>query len=116
MDKSHHLGGGYCQPHVQLRSDTNEIDFNQIVADDESNLPLMKVARTKGWSRGGGANAKFLTKGDVIRYTDLGSAFQDNTEITHFSEFRFFTNVTGVTTQGSFKNAKNLEEVVLPPA
>ena len=112
MGKSHHLGGGYCQPHVQLRSDTNEVDFNQIVVDDESNLPLMDIARAQGWSRGGGANAKFITKGDVRRYTSIGG-FRNNTAIKEFTEFRFFT---GITQLGNyvFQNASNLEKIEIP--
>ena len=109
-------GGGYVQPHVQLRTDINEIDFNQIIADDKSNKPLMDIARAQNWSIGGGANTTYLTKNDVERRPSIGRALVNNQTLIEFSEWRFFTGVTTTAgNQNNFSGATNLKILIPPP-
>lgn len=112
-------GGGYVQPHVQLRSDTNEIDFNQIIADDESNKPLMDIAREHGLTIKKLEDAPYLTKADAANVANNQmTAFPYQTGLTEFTEFRFFTKVT----QGTFNPRKgfmgctNLKFMSFPPS
>ena len=119
MGKSRHLGGGYCQPHVQLRSDTNEIDFNQIIADDESNLPLMDIVRNKGLAIKKLSDTPYFTKADAASVVNgQMTAFPNQTELTEFTEFRFFTKVTQGTfnPQRGFMGCTNLKFMAFPPS
>lgn len=102
---------------MQLRTDIKEVDFNQIIADDESNKPLMDIARTQNWSIGGGANATYLTKNDVERRPSIGRALVNNQTLIEFSEWRFFTATTDATTTNNcFSGATKLQILIPPPS
>ena len=112
-------GGGYCQPHVQLRSDTNEIDFNQIVADDESNLPLMDIVRNKGLAIKKLSDTPYFTKADAANVANNQmTAFPHQTGLTEFTEFRFFTKVTkgNYNAYRIFEGCNKLKFLSFPPS
>lgn len=63
--------------------------------------------------------ANFDTDGDGVvsieeaaAVTDIGTIFQDNTEITSFDEFKYFTGVTSIS--GNFYRCTNLTSITLP--
>lgn len=106
------MGGGYVQPHVQLRSDINEVDFNQIIADENSNKPFIKKAHELKWIN---SASTYMTKYDASKPTLFGN-WSGNTEITGLTEFRFFTNIRATQNKKYyFIDCINLEELVLPP-
>ena len=110
----------YEEPYVHILSDT--CDYNQIIATDSTNLPLMNVARTKGWID---SNATFMTKVDASKVTNaqLDGAFNGNTDLVTFNEFKYFTGITKVGTSSDteeakttspFRNCTSLTEITIP--
>ena len=95
----------YEEPYVHILSDT--CDYNQIIATDSTNLPLMNVARTKGWID---SNATFMTKVDASKVTNaqLDGAFNGNTDLVTFNEFKYFTNITKIGTSDDAEESKTL--------
>ena len=95
----------YEEPYVHILSDT--CDYNQIIATDSTNLPLMNVARTEGWVD---SNATFMTKVDASKVTNaqLDGAFNGNTDLVTFNEFKYFTNITKIGTSDDSEESKTL--------
>ena len=93
----------YEEPYVHILSDI--CDYNQIIATDSTNLPLMNVARTKGWID---SNATFMTKVDASKVTNaqLDGAFNGNTDLITFDEFKYFTNITKIGTSDDVEVSK----------
>lgn len=54
-----------------------------------------------------------MSKGEVERVTDVGSVFSNNTEITSFNEFKYFTGVTHLN-DATFRGCTNLQEITIP--
>jgi hypothetical protein len=57
------------------------------------------------WGSNGG-----VTANQLALVSTTGDVFKNNTDITKFNEFRYFTNVNSF----SFKGSTNLREVTLP--
>ena len=54
-----------------------------------------------------------LTYDDAAKVTDIGTKFRDNSVITSFDEFRYFTSVTNVPYAG-FRQCKLMTHITLP--
>lgn len=83
----------------------------------------MNVARTKGWID---SNATFMTKVDASKVTNaqLDGAFNGNTDLVTFNEFKYFTGITKVGTSDDaeesktlspFRQCTSLKSITLPP-
>lgn len=68
---------------------------------------VAQICATK-WGDGIG-----LTKEQAATITSVGTTFKGNTEITSFSELRFFTKLKSIDTD-AFKGCSNLKKVILP--
>lgn len=125
--------GNYEEPYVHILSD--KCDYNQIIATDTSNLPLMDIARSAGWVA---STATYMTKIDAARITteqfnsaNIGVKDENATnawdvtfkDLETFTEFQYFTGVTEVyVTQneenteriGGFFNCTKLTDIILP--
>jgi hypothetical protein len=82
----------------------------------------MTVARTEGWID---SNATFMTKVDASKVTNaqLDGAFNGNTDLVTFNEFKYFTGITKVGTSSDteeakttspFRNCTSLTEITIP--
>ena len=125
--------GNYEEPYVHILQD--KCDYDQIIATDASNLPLMDIARSAGWVA---STATYMTKIDAARITteqfnsaNIGVKDENATnawdvtfkDLEHFTEFQYFTGVTEVyVTQneenteriGGFFNCTKLTNIILP--
>lgn len=73
-----------------------------------TNPQVLAVCYAQGWC----ANPKYMTATEAAAVTSVGTVFQNNTAITHFDEFEYFT---GVTSLASYAFAcKNLTTIKIP--
>lgn len=70
----------------------------------------VKAICCKNWDTN---NDGELSYAEAAAVTDIGTIFQGNTNIIAFTEFRYFTGITNLTTS-AFKDCVNLWKIVLP--
>lgn len=61
---------------------------DEIIMTSTSNPEVLAVCYAQGWC----ADANYMTKSEAEVVTSIGIAFRNNTSITHFEEFEYFTN------------------------
>lgn len=78
-----------------------------IIMTSKTNPEVLAVCYAQGWC----ADANFMTKREAEAVTDIGTAFKDNTQITHFEELQYF----GIAElrNSVFSNCSNLRQVTL---
>ena len=81
---------------------------DKIIITSISNAPLMAICYAQNWC----ANADYMLKSEAEAVTDIGIVFRDNTTVSTFNEFKYFTGVTSLG-QRAFQNAV-LTEITLP--
>ena len=85
-----------------------EQSSSDIIMTSTSNPQVLAVCHAQGWC----SNPNYMTKSEAEAVTSIGTVFRDNTAITHFDEFEYFT---GVTSLASYAFAcKNLTTVKIP--
>ena len=88
----------------------------QVIATMDTNAELIRIARRQLWI---GSAATEMTKADAEKVTDVKSAFADNTSLTSFDEFQYFTKITVLekknANKGLFEGCTNLKSITLPP-
>ena len=82
---------------------------DEIIMASTSNPEVMAICYAQGWS----ANADYMTKREAEAVTNIGTAFYNNTSITHFEEFEYFTSVTSLA-NNAFRGCSNLTSITLP--
>lgn len=86
-------------------------DEATVIMDRNTNAPVLDVMYSKGLC----ANENYMTLAEAKAVTnaDLPNLFRDNTAITSFDEFKYFT---GITETGSYMcaGAYNMESITLP--
>ena len=82
---------------------------DEIIMTSETNPEVLAVCYAQGWC----ANADKMTQIEAEAVTTIGTAFRNNSSITHFEEFRYFTSVT-MLYQYAFNKCSNLEVITLP--
>ena len=101
--------GKYSAPYMSNLSGTSY--YNRFVlATEETNLPLMKKGRDKGWIKG---DPNIFYRDEAQRVTSLrDNEFGSNTALTSFIEFEHF----GITTLPSkcFSGCTNLSDIIYP--
>lgn len=75
----------------------------------ETNPEVLAVCNAQGWC----ANKKYMTASEAAAITSIGAVFYNNTSITHFEEFEYFTGVTSLA-NNAFRNCTNLKTLVIP--
>jgi hypothetical protein len=75
----------------------------------ETNPEVLAVCYAQGWC----ANDKYMTASEAAAVTDIGTVFKDNSSITHFEEFEYFTGVTSLANR-AFYNCPNLLTLCVP--
>ena len=75
----------------------------------EDNPEVMAVCYAQGWA----ADENFLTFEEAAAITDVGTAFRNHSEITHFKEFKYFINVTKIKTN-AFQSCSGLKSISIP--
>ena len=75
----------------------------------ETNPEVLAICYAQGWC----ANEKYMTYSEAAAVTSIGTVFYNNTSITHFEEFEYFTSVTSIPANG-FRGCTNLEVLVIP--
>lgn len=82
---------------------------DEIIMTSETNPEVLAVCYAQGWAK----HADYMTKREAEAVTTIGTAFRNNSSITHFEEFRYFTSVTRLY-QYAFNKCSNLEVITLP--
>lgn len=82
---------------------------DEIIMTSASNHEVLAVCYAQGWA----AHADYMTKAEAEAVTDIGTAFQSNTSITHFEELQYFTNVVRLP-MNAFNGCTALSSLVLP--
>lgn len=59
---------------------------DEIIMTSITNPEVLAVCYAQGWC----ADANYMTKSEAEAVTDIGTAFQSNTSITHFEELKYF--------------------------
>lgn len=80
-----------------------------VIMTTSTNPEVLAVCYAQGWC----ANADKMTQIEAEAVTTIGTAFRNNSSITHFEEFRYFTSVT-MLYQYAFNKCSNLEVITLP--
>ena len=84
---------------------------DEIIMTSTSNPEVLAVCYAQGWC----ASPDFMLKSEAEAVTDIGTAFYQNTSITHFNEFVYFTGITSLPSSG-FRNCSSLSSITLPPS
>lgn len=74
----------------------------------ETNPQVLSVCYAKGWC----ANPNYMTYKEAANVTSIGTAFQNNTSITHFEELEYF-GIKSIPSQ-AFMTCTNLAKIILP--
>ena len=82
---------------------------DEIIMTSASNPEVLAVCYAQGWC----ADANFMTKREAEAVTDIGTAFQSNTSITHFEELQYFSRLTSLVAN-AFSGCTALSSLVLP--
>lgn len=102
-------------PSVSYIEGTDELIYDvKHAVDKVINPAVMAVCYAQGWA----ADENYLTFEEAAGVTDMGIAFNSNTDITSFTELQYFINaknLIGNGLTGFFKGCTNLTKVVLPP-
>ena len=80
---------------------------NEIIMTSETNPEVLDVCYAQGWC----ASPNYMYKDEAETVTNIGTAFKDNTQITHFEELQYF----GITylVNSTFSGCSNLQQVTL---
>lgn len=80
---------------------------DEIIMTSITNPEVLAVCYAQGWC----ASPDFMLKSEAEAVTSIGTAFKDNTQITHFEELQYF----GITTlnNSAFYGCSNLRQVTL---
>lgn len=81
-----------------------------IIMTKVSNAPVLAVCHAQGWC----ANANYMTATEAALVSDISTAFQGNTAITHFEELEYFTGITSIPSN-AFNTCTKLENFIFPP-
>jgi hypothetical protein len=82
---------------------------DEIIMTSVSNIEVLAVCYAQGWC----ADANYMTKREAEAVTDIGTAFQSNTSITHFEELQYFSALTSLVAN-AFNGCTALSSLVLP--
>lgn len=81
----------------------------EIIMTSASNPEVLAVCYAQGWC----ASPDYMTKREAEAVTDIGTAFQSNTSITHFEELQYFSATTSLVAN-AFNGCTALSSLVLP--
>ena len=84
-------------------------DISAHIITTSSNASLMTIVRNNNWA----ANSDFMTQSEAEKVTNIGTVFKNNTNLTSFTEFQYFTNVTDVPYE-AFSGCTNMASITLP--
>ena len=97
-----------CKQGTVYAEKSIKITDSEVIMDSESNPEVLAVCYAQGWC----ASADVMTVTEALNVTNIGTAFNNKYNITHFEEFQYFKNVTRL--QGAFKNCYKLTSIVVP--
>lgn len=79
-----------------------------VIMTDVSNPTVMAICHSQNWAISNNA----MTKDEAQNVTDIGTVFAGKSTSFSFNEFKYFTNVTGLT-DNAFSNSK-ITQITLP--
>lgn len=79
-----------------------------VIMTTETNPAVLAICYAQGWC----ANPNYMTKSEAEAVTSVGTVFRNNTDITHFDEFEYFTGVTSLASYAFV--CKNLTTIKIP--
>lgn len=80
-----------------------------VIMTTKTNPAVLAICYAQGWC----ANPNYMTKSEAEAVTSVGTVFQNNTAITHFDEFEYFTGITALSAN-AFNNCLYLQRIKLP--
>lgn len=92
----------------RLMSSTVKSLPTDIIMTTSTNPQVLAVCYAQGWC----SNPNYMTATEAAAVTSVGTVFQNNTTITHFDEFEYFTGITSLSNYAFV--CKNLTTIKLP--